>query len=141
MQALTIGKAARQAQVGIDTVRFYERQGLLPAASRTASGYRLYTADDVDRLRFIRRAKTLGFSLDEIAELLRLNAGKGTRGSVRKLAQRRLEDLERKDRRAWRDPRCAGAARQALHGGGTGDRMSDHRGCAGDSEALQGTLT
>jgi len=96
MQALTIGKAARQAQVGIDTVRFYERQGLLPAASRTASGYRLYTADDVDRLRFIRRAKTLGFSLHEIAELLRLNAGNGTRGSVRKLAQRRLEDLERK---------------------------------------------
>ena len=96
MQGLTIGKAARQAQLGIDTIRFYERQGLLPAATRTANGYRLYSAADVDRLRFIRRAKTLGFSLEEIAELLRLNAGKGSRASVRKLAQRRLDDLEQK---------------------------------------------
>ena len=96
MPGLTIGKLARAAGVGIDTVRFYERAGLLPKAQRTASGYRLYEPDDADRLRFIRRAKGLGFSLDEIAELLQLNAGKGTRASVRKLAQHRLDDLNQK---------------------------------------------
>jgi Cu(I)-responsive transcriptional regulator len=96
MLGLTIGKLARQSGVGIDTVRFYERAGLLPKAQRTASGYRLYAAGDADRLRFIRRAKALGFSLEEIAELLQLNAGRGTRANVRKLAQRRLADLSRK---------------------------------------------
>lgn len=96
MQGLTIGKVAKQAGVGIDTVRFYERAGLLPKARRTISGYRLYAPDDADRLRFIRRAKALGFSLDEIAQLLQLNAGRGTRANVRKLAQRRLDDLNQK---------------------------------------------
>ncbi len=96
MQTLTIGKAAKQSGVGIDTVRFYEREGLLPKASRTSSGYRLYTPSDVERLRFIRRAKTLGFSLEEISELLNLNAAKGSRASVRKLAQHRLTDLNQK---------------------------------------------
>lgn len=93
---LTIGRLARAANVGIDTVRFYERAGLMPAAQRTASGYRSYAASDVERLRFIRRAKTLGFSLDEITGLLRLAAGRGSRAGVRALAQRRLADLERK---------------------------------------------
>lgn len=96
MLGLTIGKLAKQAGVGIDTVRFYERAGLLPRAQRSASGYRLYAVGDADRLRFIRRAKALGFSLEEIAELLQLNAGKGTRASVRRLAQRRLDDLSQK---------------------------------------------
>ena len=96
MLGLTIGKLAREAGVGIDTVRFYERAGLLPKAQRTASGYRLYEPGDADRLRFIRRAKALGFSLEEVAELLQLNVGKGTRASVRKLAQHRLDDLDQK---------------------------------------------
>lgn len=96
MQGLTIGKLAREAGVGIDTVRFYERAGLLPRAPRTPGGYRLYALPDADRLRFIRRAKALGFSLEEIAELLTLNAGKGTRAAVKKLAQHRLDDLNRK---------------------------------------------
>lgn len=96
MQTLTIGKAAKQAGVGIDTVRFYEREGLLPEAQRTISGYRLYSLDDVDRLRFIRRAKTLGFSLEEIAGLLQLNAAKGSRASVKRVAEQRLADLDKK---------------------------------------------
>ena len=116
MLGLTIGKLARQAGVGIDTVRFYERAGLLPKAKRTAAGYRLYAPDDADRLRFIRRAKALGFSLEEVAELLQLNAGKGTRASVRRLAQRRLDDLDQRivEMSAIRDAlshlikRCAG---------------------------------
>jgi MerR family transcriptional regulator, copper efflux regulator len=74
MQSLTIGQMARRAGVGIDTVRYYERQGLLMAPPRRRSGYRDYPADSLDRLRFIRRAKALGFSLREIRELLGLHA-------------------------------------------------------------------
>jgi MerR family copper efflux transcriptional regulator len=96
MSALTIGKLAHAAGVGIDTVRFYERAGLLDKPRRTASGYRLYDGADVARLRFIRRAKALGFSLEEIAELLRLNDGGGRRGAVRALAGQRLAEIEQK---------------------------------------------
>jgi MerR family copper efflux transcriptional regulator len=96
VKRLTIGRLAREAGVGIDTVRFYERAGLMPAAPRTASGYRTYSAADTGRLRFIRRAKALGFSLDEIAELLRLAEGKGGRAGVKAIAQRRLADLEQR---------------------------------------------
>ncbi len=98
VKRLAIGRLAREAGVGVDTVRFYERAGLMPTAQRTASGYRTYAPDDLGRLRFIRHAKALGFSLDEIAELLRLAEGKGGRGGVKELALRRLRDLERKIR-------------------------------------------
>jgi len=94
--SLTIGRLAKRAGVGVDTVRFYERAGLLPKAVRTAAGYRLYAMADVDRLRFIRRAKNLGFTLEEIGELLTLSAGRGSRAQVKGLAERRLADLERK---------------------------------------------
>lgn len=70
---MNIGQLARQAGVPIDTVRYYERQQLLPTAARTAGGYRIFGEQDLRRLRFIRRAKTLGFSLDEIGELLSLS--------------------------------------------------------------------
>jgi Hg(II)-responsive transcriptional regulator len=96
MEKLTIGKLANAAGVGIDTVRFYERAGLLKEPHRTAAGYRLYAGSDVARLRFIRRAKALGFSLEEIAELLRLNDGGGRRGAVRALAAQRLAEIEQK---------------------------------------------
>jgi Hg(II)-responsive transcriptional regulator len=95
---LRIGRLARAAEVGVDTVRFYERAGLMPRPPRTAAGYRTYASDDVERLRFIRRAKALGFSLEEIAELLRLAEGKGGRGGVKALAEKRLRDLEQKIR-------------------------------------------
>jgi len=96
VSTLTIGKLASAADVGVDTVRFYERAGLLKKPARTASGYRLYNAADAARLRFIRRAKALGFSLDEIVELLKLNDGGGRRSAVRALAQRRLAEIEQK---------------------------------------------
>ena len=95
---MNIGHLAKAAGVGIDTVRFYERAGLMPQAARTTSGYRTYAAADVERLRFIRRAKALGFSLEEIGELLRLAEGKGGRAGVKALAERRLRDLEQKIR-------------------------------------------
>jgi len=115
---VTIGALARAAGVGIDTVRFYERAGLMPQARRTAAGYRHYSAADRDRLRFIRRAKALGFSLEEIAELLRLSEGRGGRAGIKALAERRLADLEQKLRElaALRDTLAHYAQRCSGHG-------------------------
>lgn len=96
MQSLTIGKLASAAEVPIDTVRFYERAGLLKKPIRTASGYRVYQPADAERLRFIRRAKALGFTLDEIGELLVLNDGEGRRPAVRAIAAKRLDEIEQK---------------------------------------------
>lgn len=93
--ALTIGKLAQQVGVGIDTVRYYERAGLLPAAQRTAAGYRVYGEAAVRRMQFIRRARAHGFTLEDTAALLQLSQG-GDRAEVRRLAQQRLADIERR---------------------------------------------
>lgn len=92
---LTIGSVARRAGVGIDTIRYYERQGLLPPPQRRASGYRDYGEAAIERLRFIRRAKDLGFTLDEIRELLVLSADRerGVR-DVKRRAEARLAGVE-----------------------------------------------
>lgn len=92
----TIGKAASAANLSIDTLRFYERSGLLKSPPRTPAGYRLYRGEDIDRLRFIHRAKPLGFSLEEIAQLLQLNDGTGRRRDVKAVAARRLAELDQK---------------------------------------------
>jgi len=68
--AFRIGEVALRAGVSIDAVRYYERRRLLPAAPRTEGGFRLFTPDTVERVRFIKRAQELGFSLDEISELI-----------------------------------------------------------------------
>jgi len=78
MAAITIGHVAKQAGVNIETVRFYEREGLLETPPRSDSGYRQYPQDTVKRIRFIRRAKDLGFTLKEVAELLALRTEPGT---------------------------------------------------------------
>lgn len=95
MSSFTIGEVARRAGVAIDTVRYYERSHLLPEPERRASGYRQYVPDDVNRLCFIRRAKALGFSLDEIRDLLALSTDRerGVKG-VKARAQVRLAELE-----------------------------------------------
>ena len=72
MTTLTIGQVAAAAGVNIQTIRYYERRGLLATPRRTASGYRQYTGDAVNRIRFIKHAQELGFSLKEIQELLAL---------------------------------------------------------------------
>ena len=72
MKPLTIGKVAERSGVGIETVRFYEREGLLEKPTRSASGYRQFDEDVIRRLEFISRAKELGFTLNEIKELLRM---------------------------------------------------------------------
>lgn len=68
-----IGEIATRASVSIDTVRYYERRGLLPTAPRTASGYRVFTSESIERVLFIKQAQDLGFSLDEIGTLLITN--------------------------------------------------------------------
>lgn len=96
---MRIGQVAKAAGVGIDAVRFYEREGLIPAPARRPSGYRDYTPDVVVSLRFIRRAKELGFSLKEISELLRLEASEdATPADVRERAEAKLEVLEERIR-------------------------------------------
>ena len=72
MNGLTIGKLAKKAGVTIDTVRFYERRGLIKEPARTQSNYRLYPEEEVAHLRFVKKAKELGFSLNEIKQLLKL---------------------------------------------------------------------
>ena len=101
MPRLGIGQLAKQAGVAIDTVRYYERSGLLAPAARLASGYRRYGSAELKRLRFIRRAKALGFSLEDIAELLSLGERSDV-ASIRAVAARkqaqvdaRIAELER----------------------------------------------
>lgn len=97
MDGLTIGKVARGAGLPIDTVRYYEREGLLEKPARTASGYRYYSSDAVARLRFIRQAKDLGFSLSEIKELLALRVTPGKScADVRAHAAHKIADVDRR---------------------------------------------
>ena len=93
---MNISKLAKSAQVAVDTVRYYEREGLLPAAARTAAGYRVYNAQSLQRLRFIRRSKSLGFSLHEVANLLKLTDSDGPSASVRDLTLDKLELVNQK---------------------------------------------
>lgn len=102
-QHFTIGAIARRAHVGIDTIRYYEREGLLPPPQRRASGYRDYDPGVVERLRFIRRAKDLGFTLEQIRELLALSADRDSGvSSVKQRAQARLAEVERRIRELQR---------------------------------------
>ncbi|HMV99465.1 MAG TPA: MerR family DNA-binding protein, partial [Acidobacteriota bacterium] len=90
---------ARAAQVNIETVRYYERSGLLPEPKRRQSGYREFSEQDLQRLKFIRRAQELGFSLREIKELLSLRADPGAdRAEVKELAESKINDIEQRIR-------------------------------------------
>ncbi|MDE1893769.1 MAG: heavy metal-responsive transcriptional regulator [Pseudomonadota bacterium] len=95
--SLTIGAVAKRVGVAIDTIRFYEREGLLPEPLRRASGYRSYGEGTVAQLRFIRRAKVLGFTLDEIRALLALSTDR--RLGVKAVKQRAQERLAAIDQR------------------------------------------
>ncbi len=95
MERLTIGKLAKRAGVSTDTVRFYERCGLLKPPERTASNYRVYPEKEVRRLQFIVRAKNLGFTLNEIKDLLTLRGDpNATKGQVKALAEAKIADLK-----------------------------------------------
>jgi MerR family copper efflux transcriptional regulator len=91
MNNLSIGKLAKLVQMSIDTIRFYEREGLIAPPARRESGYRDYAPEVVDRLRFIRRAKDLGFTLSEITELLALSSqGKRDMAVMKSAAEAKL---------------------------------------------------
>jgi MerR family mercuric resistance operon transcriptional regulator len=92
VQSLTIGKLAAAGGVGVETVRFYQRRGLLGTPTRDG-GIRRYGGEDLRRLRFIRQAQAAGFTLGEIAELLALDAGED-RGRARELAVARIDALD-----------------------------------------------
>jgi DNA-binding transcriptional MerR regulator len=93
MEGLGIGQLAKRGGVGIDTVRYYERNGLLAPSTRLASGYRRYGDLELSRLRFIRRAQALGFTLKEIKELLALSAQRDV-ARVKRSAQTKLVDVK-----------------------------------------------
>ena len=92
---LRSGELARAAGVSTDTLRFYERQGLLPAPKRLANGYRAYAAEALDRVLLIQRALSVGFTLQELAKFLKARSGGASPcQDVRALAARKLEELE-----------------------------------------------
>ena len=95
MESMTIGKVAREAGVGIETIRFYERKGLIEEPPRRESGYRQYPEGTAARLRFIKRAKELGFTLKEIKELLALRVEPDTTcDDIRRRAETKINDIE-----------------------------------------------
>lgn len=97
MAGLTVGKLAKLSQVSTVTVRYYERTGLIPKAIRTSSGYRLYPEGLVARMRFIKNAKDLGFSLEEIEELLDLQNLSNAKGHhVKEHAHKKMELIRQK---------------------------------------------
>ncbi len=97
MNGLTIGELAERAKVNIETLRYYERRGLVPKPRRSVSNYRLYPEETVRRILFIKRAQELGFSLKEIKQLLSLRASPRARcGDIRKRATDKIQDVEQK---------------------------------------------
>lgn len=96
---LTIGKVAKCANVNLETIRYYERIGLLPETERSESGYRQYSKDMVQKIKFIKHAQKLGFSLKEIQELLRLKVDPQVScGDIKQKAEDKISDVEKKIR-------------------------------------------
>src|SRR5260370_2214429 len=97
MEGLTTAKRDNEGGVNVETIRYYERHGLLPKPPRTHSGYRIFSDDAVTRLRFIKHAQDLGFSLKEIKELLSLRVRPGSScADVRRKAEAKIVDVDQK---------------------------------------------
>ena len=97
MDGITTSELARRGGINLESIRFYERQGLLPKPPRTASGYRMFPAESIRRVRFIKRAQELGFSLKEIKELLALRLDPDTScADVRRQADEKLAGIDQK---------------------------------------------
>lgn len=94
---MNIGEVAKRSGTNAKTIRYYEQQGLLASARRGENGYRIYADDDVHRLSFIRRARSLGFSVKDVAALLNLYNDKSRASAdVKSLASKHVADIERK---------------------------------------------
>ncbi len=97
MKDFTISQLAQKSHVNIQTIRFYERKGLIPNPPRSQSGYRQYSQDSVARIKFIRNAKELGFSLREVSELLSLRVDPNTScDEVKTMAEHKIANIEEK---------------------------------------------
>ena len=94
MKTLTTGQLARETGVNIETIRYYERRGLIPEPPRRESGYREYTPKYIERIHFIKRAQALGFTLKEISELLAVADGNPACKDIRKFAEDKVKDIE-----------------------------------------------
>ncbi|MGI9077113.1 MAG: heavy metal-responsive transcriptional regulator [Gemmatimonadaceae bacterium] len=95
--AMLAGDVARVLGVGVQTLHYYEREGLVPRAQRSESGYRIYTPQLVERIRFIRKAKALGLPLDKVRDILRLSDSEASPcGSVRNALTERLDEVDRR---------------------------------------------
>jgi len=90
---MKIGQLSQQSGVSVDTIRYYERRGLIPAATRTASGYRHYSERDISRLQFIVHSKDLGFTLEEIAQLLALRSNGRNCADIRAVAKAKAAEI------------------------------------------------
>lgn len=119
-EPLTIGTVAKRSGIGIETVRFYERQGLIKDPPRSGAGYRMYPEETVARIQFTRRAKDLGFSLREIKELLSLSVSPGTTcQDIKNRAQAKLTDIEEKIQTLQRMKNALKKVSAACHGEGS----------------------
>ena len=97
MNGFSIGELARQVNVHVETVRYYERRELIPRPHRTVSNYRVYSFEDLQRVKFVKQAQGLGFSLNEIKKLLALRAMPRARcADVRAYASQKIEDIDAK---------------------------------------------
>jgi len=97
METLTIGQLAMKADVNLETIRYYERRGLLPEPPRNKSGHRQYSSETVKRTDFIKRCQALGFSLNEIAEILELRVTpNSTCGNMKSRVEGKLSSLDKK---------------------------------------------
>ena len=110
---LKIGEVSRLSGIGIETLRFYEKQGLLHHATRTQGNYRLYRAEALERLEFIKRAQVLGFTLAEIAQIIKeKESGNNPCFEVREIVRRKLAELDErmKEMRRYRNELAAALA-------------------------------
>ncbi|PQJ35958.1 hypothetical protein BSZ35_16325 [Salinibacter sp. 10B] len=119
-ETLTTGEVAERADVNVQTVRYYERRGLIPEPPRSSGGFRQYGPDHVDRIRFIKRAQELGFTLEEAHELLQLSVtAEADRADVRAVAQEKIDEVEEKIRALQRIRDTLGELVEACHGHGS----------------------
>jgi len=97
MEKLTIGQLAKKANVNLETIRYYERRGLLPEPPRNKSGHRQYSLEEVKRTEFIKRCQALGFSLKEVSELISLKVIPGTTcGDIKARVETKIADVEKR---------------------------------------------
>lgn len=96
MKGLTISKVANQANINLETIRYYEKRGLIPEPPRTESGYRMYSLETVDRIKFIKRAQELGFTLNEIEQLLDISEGGHDALTVKNFTSEKIKEVNEK---------------------------------------------